>query len=399
MEFHAPGSLEALRQRNREAVVAALRASGRASRADVARRTGLSRSTVSTVVADLIRQDIVRELSLTPDGNAGSGRPGTPLSLNPRAGVVLALDLTQATLAGAIYNLGHERLAFRTQPLDTRLTSLADIVAHVDALVAELLAEAEIGREAVIGAAMGVPAPIEERSREVGQQSGIPAIVGPRLERELAARLGVPFILENDANLNALAEWTAGAALGHSDAIYLEVSEGVGAGLIVNGRLHRGARGTAGEIGHTPVVPDGPVCRCGNRGCLELVAGANAITEAVSEQLQVAVDIDAVVSRASSGDAMCRRILRDAGSHIGTVVGSVCNLMNPTVIVVGGMLASGWTLIEPALREALDRSAIDTAIQDLSLVPCMRSGTMGRLIGGMTLILMDLERFPVPRAA
>lgn len=399
MHQSSPGSLEALRRRNRDAVLASLRQGGRVSRAEVARRTGLSRSTVSTVVADLIRQNIVREASLSPDVNPGSGRPGTPLTLNPTAGVVIGIDLAPGTLAAAVFDLGHNQLAMRLEPIDARTASLADLVHRIVGVVDELVAEAGVERSAIVGAAMGIPAPIEQSTRAVGQQSGIPAIVGTELETQLAARLGMPFTLENDANLNALAEWTSGVATGHSDAIYLELSEGIGAGLIVNGRLHRGARGTAGEIGHTPVIPDGPVCRCGNRGCLELVAAVGAITDAVNEQLPEPIDIDQVVARATGGDPMCRRILRDAGSQLGTVVGSVCNLMNPTIIVVGGALAAAWTHFEPALREALDRSAIHTAIQDLTIVPGLRSGPMGRLAGALALVLQDLDRFPVPRAA
>ena len=116
MAAHSPGSLESLRRRNRDAVVDILR-TGRASRADVARRTGLSRSTVSTVVADLIRQDIVRETSLSHDGTPGSGRPGTPLMLNPTAGVVLALDLAPSTLTAGVFDLGHNELATRSEPI------------------------------------------------------------------------------------------------------------------------------------------------------------------------------------------------------------------------------------------------------------------------------------------
>lgn len=399
MESHAPGSLEALRSRNREAVLTVLRSEGRVSRAEVARRTGLSRSTVSTVVADLIRQDIVRETTSGADTTTGSGRPGTPLVLNLDAGAVLTLDLSSQSIAAAVFDLGHHLRASAVWAFDAKHATRTQIIEAVEDLTRRVLGEAGVASGAIIGAAMGVPAPVEQQTRAVGLQSGIPAIVGEHLESEISTRLGVPFILENDANLSALAEWTEGAAAGHSDAIYVEVSEGIGAGLIVSGRLHRGAHGTAGEIGHTPIVTDGPICRCGNRGCLELVAGTGAITEAVNEQLASALTIDEVVARARGGDPMCRRILRDAASHIGTVIGSMCNLINPTIVIVGGAITTAWHLIEPALHEALDRSAIHVSIQDLELVPAVRSDAMGRLIGARTLVLNDLGRFPVPRVA
>jgi predicted NBD/HSP70 family sugar kinase len=390
----APGSLEALRQRNRDAVLGILRSEGSVSRAEVARLTGLSRSTVSTVVAELIRQEIVRETASSAGVGSGSGRPGTPLTLNLPAGAVLALDLSSHAIAGTVFDLGHRALARATWPFEAKHAPRSQIVDAVCDLSVQLLNLANVTPSAVVGAAMGVPAPVEQETRRVGLQSGIPAIVGDGLEAEISERLGMPFMLENDANLSVLAEWTAGAAEGHSDAIYIEVSEGIGAGLILSGRLHRGAHGTAGEIGHTPIIPDGPVCRCGNRGCLELLAGTGAITDTVSEQLSTRMTIDQIVERARGGDPMCRRILRDAASHIGTVIGSMCNLINPTVVIVGGAFATAWHLIEPALHEALDRSAIHVSIQDLAIVPGIHMDATGRLIGARTLVLGDLERFP-----
>lgn len=395
----APGSLESLRRRNRTAVLTAVRTGGRVSRADIARATGLSRSTVSTLVSDLIHQEIVRETAPQDAGKSGSGRPGTPLALNLSAAGVLAVDLAPRTIAAAIFDMGHQLLVHHTTQFDARTASIDEIVDQIDRIVERVVAESGIDRSAIIGGAVAVPAPIEQRTRVVGLQSGIPAIVGDALEPRLRERLAVPVILENDANLNALAEWTEGAATGHSDAIYVEFSEGIGAGLIVSGRLHRGAHGTAGEIGHTPIVADGPVCRCGNRGCLELVAGVGAITDAVNDQLGGALTIEDVVARARAGDPLCRRSLRDAASHIGTVIGSICNLINPTVVVVGGAIASAWPMIESAMREALDRSAIHVSIQNLELVPGKRSDTMGRLVGARSLVMSDPERFPTPTAA
>lgn len=392
-----PGSLESLRRRNRDAVVGLLRDQGALTRAEVARRSGLSRSTVSTVVADLIRDGVVGEDE--PGSSTGSGRPGTPLLLKPGVGALLAVDLTTTGVSVDAYDLAQTRLGGTRLEIDARAATLDAIVDAVVHAVDVVIAETGIARAEVIGAVMAIPAPIEERSRFVGLQSGIAALVGPTLEHDVAERLGMPVMLENDANLSAIAEVSHGVATGHTDVIYLEVSEGIGAGIIVDGRLHRGARGLAGEIGHTPLVPDGPVCRCGNRGCLELIAGTAAITGAVGEQSAESVDIDQVIARAGAGDPMCRRVLRDAGARIGTVVGSICNLINPTVVIIGGALASAWVHIEPALRESLDRSAIQTAIEDLTIVPSSLSGPQGRLIGARTLLLRERERFPAPHAA
>jgi len=303
----APGSLEALRERNRNRVVATLRSAGSISRADLARQTGLSRSTVSTVVADLVREGLVREAGETRTPGSAGGRPATPLSLSPSGGAVLAVDLAPTRLAMALFDLGHQELATFDGPFDADAMGLDGTVDALAHGLDRLLAEAEVPRDRIIGAAMAIPAPIAEETRCVGQESVIRTIVGTTLEERASQRLGVAMRLENDANLSALAEMTWGAAEGHRDAVYVELSRGIGAGLIIDGRLHRGASGTAGEIGHVPVDLAGAMCRCGNRGCLELVAGADAIAALVADRFDTQPGIAQVIARAEAGEPMCRR--------------------------------------------------------------------------------------------
>lgn len=390
----APGSLEALRERNRNRLISTLRSHGEISRAELARRTGLSRSTVSTVIGDLVREGLVTE---AVEARTSGGRPATPLSLSPDHGAVLAVDLTQDRLAVAVFDLGQHELGTVEHPFDARGATLEEILTQIDRDVTRVADAAGLARTALIGAAIAIPAPIEETSRRVGEESGIAGIVGTELEDQAAGRLGLPVRLENDANLSALAELTWGAAIGHQDAVYVELSRGIGAGLIMGGRLHRGSSGTAGEIGHVPVASDGAMCRCGNRGCLELVGGTDAVAALVADRFDAVPDISQVIVRALDGDPMCRRALRDTGSRIGVVLGKICNLLNPTVIVIGGDLAAAWPVMEPALREALDRSAIHPAIDHLTITPSAL-GPRGRLLGGLALVLEDPVRFPLTAA-
>ena len=364
------------------------------SRAELARRTGLSRSTVSTVVADLVREGLVEEAGEPSTSGTSGGRPATPLFLNPETGAVLAVDLAPDHLAVAAFDLGHHELGMLERPFDARSAGLEETVTQIDRSVSEMLERANVARTTLIGAAIAIPAPIEEATRRVGQESVIGGIVGTALEEQIQVRLGLPVRLENDANLSALAELTWGAAVGHRDAVYVELSRGIGAGLIIDGHLHRGSNGTAGEIGHVPVAIDGAMCRCGNRGCLELVAGTDAITRLVADRFDVRPDIAQVIARAEAGDPMCRRALRDTASRIGVVLGTICNLINPTIIVIGGELASGWSVMEPGLREALDRSAIHPSIDDLTITPSAL-GPRGHLLGGLALVLNDPTRFPL----
>lgn len=390
----SPGSLEALRERNRNRLVSTLRSDGAMSRAEMARRTGLSRSTVSTVVADLVREGLVQEAGEARVSGTSGGRPATPLVLNPATGAVLAVDLAPDLLTAAAFDLGHQELGVVARPFDARSGTLAESITQIEQTVSELLDTTMLSRAALIGAAIAIPAPIEEATRRVGQESVIGGIVGTTVEEQIEERLGIPVRLENDANLSALAEYTWGAAAGHRDAVYVELSHGIGAGLIIDGRLHRGSNGTAGEIGHVPVTVDGAMCRCGNRGCLELVAGTDAITRLVADRFDASPDIRQVIARADAGDPMCRRAIRDTGARIGVVLGQICNLLNPTAIVIGGDLVGGWSIMEPPLRAAIDRSAIHPAIGDLTIAPSAL-GPRGRLLGGLALVLDDPVRFPL----
>ncbi|GAC1610632.1 MAG: hypothetical protein NVS3B26_18470 [Mycobacteriales bacterium] len=178
----------------------------------------------------------------------------------------------------------------------------------------------------------------------------------------------VPVRVDNDAHLGALAEWTWGAGRGCDDVAYVKFAAGIGCGLVIGGRPCRGRGGTAGELGHLLVLPGGPVCRCGNRGCLEPLAGAEAVLALLRPALGPAT-IPEVVAPALTGDAACRRVVGDTGALVGQAVAALVNLLNPVRLVVGGPLAgAGDCLLDP-LRQAVARSAIPSAAEDLTVLP------------------------------
>ena len=162
----------------------------------------------------------------------------------------------------------------------------------------------------------------------------------------------MPVEVENDANLGALAELVWGAAKGQSEVAYIKVSTGIGAGLISSGRLQHGVGGTAGEIGHTVVADGGPVCRCGNRGCLETLASTRSIAELLSDSRGEQISSRRLLELCAAGDAAAQRLIGDAGRAIGIAVANLCNLLNPECVIVGGDLsAAGEILLEPAARD------------------------------------------------
>ena len=383
-----PGSLEALREGNRQRVIATLRRQGAASRAEIARITGLSRSTVSVVVADLISQGLAQEQDETVRPSGGTGRPGVAVTLDPSAGAALGIDIGRGGVRAVVTDLAHATLAdtsvsaqIEAQPYGTVIGSAVDIAQAA-------LAQAGVPADRVVGAAVAVPSPVDPESGVVGAEAGVPSLAGQRPGPILEERLGLRVSVENDANLCALAETMWGAARGHDTLVYMKLSEGIGAGLIISGRLHRGLHGAAGEIGHMPVVPEGALCRCGNRGCLEAVAGTTAIVENAAAAFAHVPEIGEVVEKARSGDALCRRALRDAGGILGTAIGQILNIVAPSIVVLGGDLVAGWPFMEAPLREAVDRAAIDSSARGLVVTPSTISQS-AEALGAVALVLRE----------
>jgi len=395
MSSRRSGSLASLREGNRRLVIEALRERGVASRAELARATELSRSTISTIVGDLIDAGLAVERDGQPDGEAShAGRPGVMVALDPSAGLALAIDFGHRHLRVAVSDLSHTVLAERWRDLDVD-ASAREGLAEASNFVDEVLTEADVDRGQVIGAVMGLPAPINRLTGTVWDSSILPGWVGIDAAAEASTRLNLPVTVENDANLGALAELTWGAAKGRSEVAYLKVASGVGGGLISGGRLSHGVGGTAGEIGHTIVVHDGPVCRCGNHGCLEALASARAVANLLSISRREQVSTRRMLELSDSGDAATRRLIGDAGRALGIAVANLCNIVNPETVVIGGDMAlAGDVLLDP-VREVVQRNAIPSAAADTEIVAGVL-GERAEMLGALALVMHESERFAAP---
>jgi predicted NBD/HSP70 family sugar kinase len=400
MDGEESGTLGSLRELNRARVVTALREMGVASRAELARRTGLSRSTVSTIVGHMLDDGLIvnHEGGSPASGSPspGAGRPPTLITLAPTAGAAVGIDFGKRHLAVAIADLSHTILAETWSEMEEDYPAARGLDAAAD-LVRKLLRRARTPRERVLGVGMGLPGPIHTVTGTVGSSAILPGWVGVRGGDEMQARLSLPVQVENDANLGALAELTWGAGQGASHLAYLKVSNGVGAGLIFDGRLFRGAGGTAGEVGHTILDETGDICRCGNRGCLETYAAGPAIVDLLSRSLGEDLTLDEVLSRATAGDAGCRRAIADAGRHIGTAAANLCNVFNPERIVLGGSIGTAHELILDPVRDAVRRHAIHTAAEDVDIVPG-ELGDRAELLGAVALVLQSTDPIAAPAA-
>jgi len=351
-EHRSPGSTASLRPANQRRVIELLKGQGTGSitQAEIARTTGLASATVSNIVRELTSTGLI-------ETDPGSGRRGTVVRFAPAAGVVAGIDFGHTHLAVAVADLGgriigetRQRLApdhAYDEGLQLASKLLDDVLAESGRVIADVR---------TIG--MGLPAPISD---DVVRSSAIlPGWVGVNAVQVSQARFGCPVHIDNDANLGALAEHLVGVAQGIDDVVFVKVSSGVGAGLIIDGQVFRGAHGSAGEIGHLTLDEQGPLCRCGSRGCLEAYASTGTAIAMMSSQLPDP-SIDDIFKAAHEGNVAAMRLLEDAGLHLGWGLATVVNLLNPGVVVVGGDMARAGELLLDSARLGLRRHALADA--------------------------------------
>lgn len=354
-----PGSLGALREAN-ESRVLALLAGARRSQAEVAREAGLAASTVSNIVRDLIARGVICVVQ----------EPGEPrlLELNRTGALTVGIDVGHRHIAVASVTPSGEIVAEDRSDLPQNLS--ADKATEIIRRLYDTVLETSgTSTERLLGVAMGLPTPIDQATRRVAAPSILPGWAGVDMAALVSERLGRPVLIENDANLGALAERAWGAGRNVESLAYLKLSEGVGAGLILDGKLYRGRHGIAGEIGHTTMDEYGRVCRCGNRGCLETLVAARTVTDLLEPVRGPGLSIADVVRLAGDGDVACARVLADTGRLIGIALANLCNMFNPELVLLGGELAQAYEFMMPPMMDVVRRQGIPVATASLRIEP------------------------------
>ena len=245
-------------------------------------------------------------------------------------------------------------------------------------------------RSHVVGAGVGLAAPVDAATGFVHAEGILPGWDGIHPAAELEQRLGMEVQIVNDANAGAMGEHLFGVGRGVSDMVYLQLSGGVGLGLILNGESYGGVTGVAGEVGHTPIIEDGLICRCGNRGCLETVATSHAVSDLLGRSRGETMTFARVLQLLQEGDRGARRAVMDTGAAVGRSVAGIVNLINPELVIIGGELAAaGETLLEP-IREAVERRAVPPAAKAARVV----RGTLGEHAEVLGAAAVQLTRAP-----
>ena len=379
------------------AVLDHVRAHGASSRAELAEATGLGRSVLTQRVGVLLDHGLLAEDRV---GVSTGGRAPRLLRFRADAGYVLVADLGATSTDVALADLSGEIVVHRAEPSDIAAGPDA-VLARVEQLFDECVAEA--GSGTLWGIGIGVPGPVEFGSGRPISPPIMPGWDGYRVRERFAAR-GAPVWVDNDVNVMALGELKAGSGRGVDNFVFVKIGTGIGAGVVVGGRIVRGAQGCAGDVGHIHVEAEREVtCRCGMSNCLEALAGGAALArdaaaaaregrstlfrELLDERGTLAA-VDVALA-AEHGDPVGVELLTEAGRLVGQMLAGVVNLVNPSLVVIGGGVAGAGDLLLATIRQTIYRRSLPLATRDLVVRRSTLDGRAG-VIGAATMVADEL---------
>jgi glucokinase-like ROK family protein len=370
------------------------------SRAELVSRTGLGRGIVAQRVGELIERGLVTEGDVGP---STGGRPPRQLAFRGDGGHVLVADLGATSIDVAVTTLDGRILGHHDEPARIEAGPEA-CLDRVDLLFDALVRTTQDLPGHLWGVGIGVPGPVEFEAGRPISPPIMPGWDGYPIRERFAARYRAPVWVDNDVNVLALGEWRSGVAAGHDNVVVVKIGTGIGAGIISDGHLHRGAQGSAGDVGHIQVTDDPTVvCRCGNIGCLEALAGGAAIgrageaaaLEGRSPRLRIALDqrggvtAEDVARAASAGDPVAVALLGSTGRRVGSMLASVVNFFNPSLVVIGGGVANSPDQLLAAIRETVYRRSLPLATRDL-LIQRSSLGALAGVIGASSMVVDQL---------
>jgi len=365
------------------------------SRAEIVNRTGLSKATVSTIVSELIDEVLVYE-----DGAgvqlASAGRRPVKLKLNGQMRLAIGVELTGSECIAVLTDLYGEPLRVLRYPMaESSVNTSIDVIVQA---VNQLLEGYDSAR--LLGVEVGVPGPVDPTRQRVVQAENIGWFDVP-LGPMLTERVGKPVTVVKRQNAGVVGEYWHGVGKGRANLMYVSVSVGIGCGILIQGELYAGSNGSAGEIGHITLVPDGHRCKCGNFGCLEMLASSPAIAVRAIEKAKEdretllgewtrgalqSITSRMVIEAACQGDPLAVAVIQEAGYYLGIAIANVINLFNPSMVILGGEMLEPGTLFLDAVREAVQRRSFSIALAAVEVVPSSL-GYRAAAIGAATLVI------------
>ena len=383
------------RQRSRQQLLEIIRSHpGGVTRSYLSALTGLSRSAVAEGVQDLLPGGLVVEQHHHGRGPTRSrGRPSSLLLPAAPIGVVAGIDLGHTHIAVAIARTDGELLAEQRESFDVE-NRARPAVGAAARLVEELVAYSGLTMADLLGVAAGVPCPLDPASGRTRPLGDHPTWSDFDVTEELSGRLGRPVQVANDAEMGAHGERRFGAARGCRDFIYVKASHGLGAGLVLNGEIYRGASGAAGEIGHIQLQGAQGLCRCGSRGCLETVVSITALRHQLEELRIPGIPSGSDGPLTSLGvSPVAARIVTEGGRVLGRVLAELCNCLNPAAIVIGGELGTAGQPLLEGVRESIHHYAISATARVVEIRTAqlgLRSELMGAVAQAIEQVLVQV---------
>ncbi|HXF86545.1 MAG TPA: ROK family transcriptional regulator [Anaerolineales bacterium] len=355
---------------------------GGLSRTELAEKMGLTRAAVSLIVNDLLKSGIIQETEsrITPNG-----RPPVVLEINPSKGLVGAIDMGATHLSVAVADFSARILQEIEVPFDIKKGPEV-CLAEANQLLRQILEDQGWKFSDLTAVGVGVPGPVITEAGMVVSPPIMPGWDHFPIRYRLEKMWGCPVTLNNDAELGALGEWAYGAGRGEKNIAYIKVGSGIGAGLILNRQIYGGTTGAAGEIGHLTVDENGPLCNCGNHGCLEAFAGGHAIAKqgqalaasgkrTLLSQIPIEkITAQDVAEAARRGDFHAQEIIRRAGTFIGIAIAGLINLFNPSIVIIGGGVAQVGDMLTNPIRQAVRERALRASEQSVRIT----TGMLGR---------------------
>ena len=391
-----------LREHNHLLVLNCVRHQGPIARVAIAQLTGLSKTTVSSIIDDLLLAGLVSEGDLL-DASPIGGRRAILVNFNADVGIILGVEVSRTRITLAATNLNGELKRIQTvlsEITNTPAVSISILVTSIRVF----LAQSGLAWEQVIGIGIGMPTTIDAQKQTVIRTPAMPGWEDVDLPNILFNEFQVPVFLDNNANLGALSEGRYGVGKHISDFIYVNVGRGIGSGIMSNHQILRGALGAAGEIGHIRVKDEGLRCECGNDGCLETVADERAIIADASQGVSLnslaratrqissvlarydEVDINDVIHAADAGDLASRLALQTAGNHLGRAIAILINVLNPAAIILDGTVVRSSQIVFGALQAAAARST-QKAIWSQTHILLGQLGDLTVALGAATLVI------------
>ncbi len=399
-QFPWAPSTHIVKNLNKHAVLDLIRFTpGGISRAELAQRMDLSRAAMTAIVSDLLDCNAIRE---TESRSSLGGRPPIILEINSARGHVIGIDMGATHLTIILADFSAQVIDEIEVPFS--VSKGPEIcVNQANQLLEDLLKKNQLAMGDISSLGIGVPGPIASEAGTVFAPPIMPGWDGYPIRANLEEKWGLPVSLNNDAELGALGEWAYGVGRGENHLAYIKVGTGIGSGLLLNGQIYRGATGSAGEIGHLTLDENGPLCDCGNHGCLESLAGGKAIAQQAREAILKGqrtllssmgpmdeITARDVASAARRGDLVSQKIIASAGNYLGIAIAGLVNLFNPRTVVVGGGVALiGDLLLQPIRDTVIRRSLLASArtVRINTAVLRRNSSGMGAIVQALSIAL------------